>query len=70
MDIARGVDENQFDIKVLGMAVRFVSLADSLLGNTVHTVQNSYRTTPFLISGRRDKCRPLMVYIFIVSVLN
>ena len=28
MDIARGVDENQCDIKILEMAVRFVSLAD------------------------------------------
>ena len=29
MHIARGVDENQCDIKILEMAVRFVSLADS-----------------------------------------
>ena len=29
MGIARGVDENQCDIKILKMAVRFVSLADS-----------------------------------------
>ena len=29
IDIARGVDENQCDIKILEMPVRFVSLADS-----------------------------------------
>ena len=61
MDIAGGVDENQCDIKILEMAVRFVNLADSWLGNTVHNVQNSYRITPFVISGRLDKCRPLVV---------
>ena len=48
--------------------MRFDSLADSLLGNTVHTVQNLYTATPFVIPGRRDKCCPLVVYIFIVSV--
>ena len=60
-DIARGVDKNQCHITILEMAVRFVSLADSWLGNTVHRVQNSYTATPLLISGRRDKCRPLVV---------
>ena len=45
MDIGRGVDENQCDIKILEMAVRFVSLADSKLGNPVYTVQISYRIT-------------------------
>ena len=49
------------------MAVRFVSLADTYLSNTVHTVQNSYTASPFVVPGKRDKCRPLVVYIFIVS---
>ena len=61
MDIAKDVDKNQCDIKVPEMAVRFVSLADSYFSNTVHRVQNSYTATPFLISGRHDKCRPLVV---------
>ena len=29
MDIAKGVEENQCDIKILKIVVRFVSLADS-----------------------------------------
>ena len=67
INIARGVDGNKCDIKILKMAVRFVNLADLWLGSTVHSVQNSYTATPFVIPGRRDKCRPLVVYIFIVS---
>ena len=39
MDIARGVDKNQCDIKILEVVVRFISLADSQLGNTVHGVK-------------------------------
>ena len=58
---------NQCDIEIPEMAVRFVILSGSYLGNTV---QNVYTTTPFVIPGRRDKCRPLVVYLFIVSEMT
>ena len=37
MDIARGVDNNQCDIKILEMAVRYVSLADSQCTTFLHS---------------------------------
>ena len=37
--ISKGKDKNRCDIKILEMAVRFVSLADSMLGNTAYKIR-------------------------------